>query len=140
MSLTLVVALSALTAVLVVFALAAQSKPATIVALVLMGGFGFATVPPLQMRVMSHAGKARTLASGANIAAFNVGNAIGACSAADAVIRAVSSASIGTSPSSSSVTSAVAGVFGAGARSLRVLRPLPQGPFRRACRPGFSPD
>jgi hypothetical protein len=33
-----------------------------------------------------------------------------------------------------------AGVFGAGARSLRVLGPLHLGPFRRAHRPGFSPD
>jgi DHA1 family inner membrane transport protein len=48
------------------------------VALVLMGGFGFATVPGLQMRIMTYAGAAPTLASGANIAAFNVGNALGA--------------------------------------------------------------
>ena len=39
---------------------------------------GFATVPGLQMRVMTYAGAAPTLASGANIAAFNVGNALGA--------------------------------------------------------------
>jgi DHA1 family inner membrane transport protein len=30
------------------------------------------------MRVMTHAGSATTLASGANIAAFNLGNALGA--------------------------------------------------------------
>ena len=41
--------------------------------MVLLGGFGFATVPGLQMRVMTYAGSAPTLASGANIAAFNVG-------------------------------------------------------------------
>lgn len=75
---TLVVALGALATVMVVFALTASSKPATVVSLLLMGGFGFATVPALQMRVMSHAGSAPTLASGANIAAFNLGNAIGA--------------------------------------------------------------
>ncbi len=46
--------------------------------LVLMGGFGFATVPGLQMRVMKYAAGAPTLASGANIGAFNVGNALGA--------------------------------------------------------------
>ena len=46
--------------------------------LVLMGGFGFATVPGLQMRIMTYAGSAPTLASGSNIAAFNVGNALGA--------------------------------------------------------------
>lgn len=77
-SLTLVVALSALTAVLVIFALTAQSKVATVVALVLMGALGFATVPALQTRIMSHATAAPTLGSGANIAAFNLGNAFGA--------------------------------------------------------------
>lgn len=75
---TLVVLLAVLTVVLGVFALTAGSKPATIVSLVLMGAFGFATVPGLQMRVMQHAAGAPTLASGANIAAFNVGNAFGA--------------------------------------------------------------
>ncbi len=75
---TLVVLLAVLTVVLGVFALTAVSKPATIVSLVLMGAFGFATVPGLQMRVMQHAAGAPTLASGANIAAFNVGNAFGA--------------------------------------------------------------
>ena len=63
---------------MVVFALTAGNKAATVVSLLLMGGFGFATVPALQMRVMTYAGSATTLASGANIAAFNVGNAIGA--------------------------------------------------------------
>jgi DHA1 family inner membrane transport protein len=43
-----------------------------------MGGFGFGTVPGLQSRIMIYAGQAPTLASGANIGAFNVGNAIGA--------------------------------------------------------------
>jgi DHA1 family inner membrane transport protein len=51
---------------------------ASVVSLVLMGAFGFATVPGLQMRIMTYAGSAPTLASGANIAAFNVGNAAGA--------------------------------------------------------------
>lgn len=75
---TLLVLLAGLTVVLVVFALTAGSKPATLVSLVLMGAFGFATVPGLQMRIMNHASGAPTLASGANIAAFNVGNALGA--------------------------------------------------------------
>jgi DHA1 family inner membrane transport protein len=43
-----------------------------------MGGFGFGTVPGLQSRIMHYAGGAPTLASGANIGAFNVGNALGA--------------------------------------------------------------
>ncbi len=75
---TLVVLFAALTVVLGVFALTATSQVMTVVSLVLMGAFGFATVPGLQMRVMSYAQGAPTLASGANIAAFNVGNALGA--------------------------------------------------------------
>lgn len=75
---TLVVLMSALTVILAAFALTASSHVATLVALVLMGGFGFATVPGLQMRIMNHASDAATLASGANIAAFNIGNAFGA--------------------------------------------------------------
>lgn len=75
---TLLVVLSALAVVLVVFALTAGSQLLTIASMVLMGGFGFATVPGLQMRVMKYADGAPTLASGANIGAFNVGNALGA--------------------------------------------------------------
>jgi DHA1 family inner membrane transport protein len=75
---TLLVVLSVLVVVLVAFALTAGNQPMTIVSMVLMGGFGFATVPGLQMRVMKYADGAPTLASGANIGAFNVGNALGA--------------------------------------------------------------
>ncbi|MEW1823671.1 MFS transporter [Arthrobacter sp. NPDC080031] len=75
---TLVVILAGLVLVLVFFALTAASPVATLFSLVLMGGFGFATVPGLQMRVMHFAATAPTLASGANIGAFNLGNALGA--------------------------------------------------------------
>lgn len=75
---TLIALFIALAVVLAAFALTAGSQIATVVALVLMGGLGFATVPGLQMRIMNYAGDAPTLASGANIAAFNVGNALGA--------------------------------------------------------------
>lgn len=75
---TLLVLLVGLIVILVAFALLASSQVATLVLLVLMGGFGFATAPGLQMRIMNFAGDAPTLASGANIAAFNVGNAFGA--------------------------------------------------------------
>lgn len=75
---TLLVALAVLVVVLVVFALTADNQPMTIASMVLLGGFGFATVPGLQMRVMKYATTAPTLASGANIGAFNVGNALGA--------------------------------------------------------------
>jgi hypothetical protein len=46
----------------------------TTASMVLLGGFGFATVPGLQMRVMKYAHSAAALASGVNIGAFNVGN------------------------------------------------------------------
>jgi DHA1 family inner membrane transport protein len=75
---TLLGFIAALAVVLVAFALLAWSQPATTVILVLMGGFGFGTVPALQSRIMHYAGGAPTLASGANIGAFNVGNALGA--------------------------------------------------------------
>ncbi len=70
--------LALLTVVLVGFAATAQYKVSAVIALFLMGAFGFATVPGLQMRIMNYAAGAPTLASGANIAAFNVGNALGA--------------------------------------------------------------
>ena len=45
----------------------------------LLGAAGFATVAPLQMWVLSKAeGAGQNLASSLNIAAFNLGNAIGA--------------------------------------------------------------
>ncbi|MFJ4028465.1 MFS transporter [Paenarthrobacter sp. NPDC089989] len=75
---SLMVILGGLVLVLVFFALTASSSIATLVSLALMGGFGFATVPGLQMRVMHFATSAPTLASGANIGAFNLGNALGA--------------------------------------------------------------
>jgi DHA1 family inner membrane transport protein len=75
---TLLILLSVLAVVLAAFALVASIPVAAVVALVLMGAAGFATVPPLQLRVLRHADHAPTLASGANIAAFNVGNALGA--------------------------------------------------------------
>ena len=75
---TLLVFIAALVVVLVLFGMFAWSQPVTIAILVLMGAFGFGTVPGLQSRVMQFAGGAPTLASGANIGAFNVGNALGA--------------------------------------------------------------
>ncbi len=75
---TLGVLLSALTVILAAFALVATSQVLTVVALVLMGAVGFGAVPALQMRVMGYADQAPTLASGANIGAFNLGNALGA--------------------------------------------------------------
>ncbi|MFA3894140.1 MFS transporter [Rhodococcus qingshengii] len=70
--------LAILTVVLIMFAATAESKVMTVISLFFMGAFGFATVPGLQMRIMNYASAAPTMASGANIAAFNVGNALGA--------------------------------------------------------------
>jgi DHA1 family inner membrane transport protein len=58
---------------------AIDSKIAAIAAIGLLGAASFATVAPLQMRVLEKAGPVgRNLASSLNIAAFNLGNAIGA--------------------------------------------------------------
>ncbi|EWS81622.1 MFS transporter [Brachybacterium phenoliresistens] len=75
---TLVVVLGALVLVLAAFAALAAQPVAAVVLLIAMGVLGFATVPALQLRIMGDAGDAPTLASGANIAAFNIGNALGA--------------------------------------------------------------
>lgn len=75
---TLTVVLSALAVILGLFAVVAPLPVGAVIALVLMGAAGFATVPALQLRVLRSAEDAPTLASGANIAAFNVGNALGA--------------------------------------------------------------
>ena len=75
---TLTVVLAALAVILGLFAVVAPVPVAAVIALVLMGAAGFATVPALQLRVLRSAEAAPTLASGANIAAFNVGNALGA--------------------------------------------------------------
>ncbi|MFD0342784.1 MFS transporter [Streptomyces sp. NPDC127117] len=74
----LYVSLSALAVVLALFTLTAHNKIAAAVTIVLIGGLGFATVPPLQKRVLDQAAGAPTLASAANIGAFNLGNALSA--------------------------------------------------------------
>lgn len=76
--LTITLFLGGLTVVLAAFALLASNPVATVILLALMGGFGFGTVPGLQTRIMHYADHAPTLASSSNIAAFNVGNALGA--------------------------------------------------------------
>ena len=75
---TLVVLLVLLTAVLIVFRFTAAGPVGAAVTLFLLGVIGFATVPGLQMRVIEEAGGTTTLAAAVNIAAFNLGNAIGA--------------------------------------------------------------
>ncbi|WP_030780115.1 MFS transporter [Streptomyces sp. NRRL S-920] len=74
----LYVSLGALAVVLSLFTLTAQNKIAAAVTIVLIGALGFATVPPLQKRVLDQASGAPTLASAVNIGAFNLGNALSA--------------------------------------------------------------
>ncbi|WP_418001837.1 MFS transporter [Mycobacterium sp. PDNC021] len=62
--------------VLIVYGLLASYRPPVAVLLVVMGLVGFAATPALQLRVMGFAHDAPTMASAANIAAFNLGNAI----------------------------------------------------------------
>ncbi|MER5750800.1 MFS transporter [Streptomyces sp. NPDC002088] len=70
--------LAALTAVLLLFTATAHNKVLAAITLSLIGALGFATVPPLQKWVLDQASAAPTLASAANIGAFNLGNALAA--------------------------------------------------------------
>ncbi|QUS38975.1 MFS transporter [Tardiphaga alba] len=68
-----------LAVVLGLVAVTAQSQVAVVIAVTLLGAAAFATAAPLQMAVLRHAsGAGQSLASSFNIAAFNLGNAIGA--------------------------------------------------------------
>lgn len=68
-----------LAAVLLLMTFAAHNQIAVVVFVALLGAAAFATVPPLQMWVLEKAdGAGQSLASSFNIAAFNLGNAIGA--------------------------------------------------------------
>lgn len=76
---TMFASLIGLLLVLVLLAPLLGSKMGALVAVAALGFAAFATVAPLQMWVMSNAGGAgESLASSVNIAAFNLGNAIGA--------------------------------------------------------------
>jgi DHA1 family inner membrane transport protein len=76
---TLIGSMAALALVLAVMFAAFQNQIAAVVLTALLGVAGFATVPPLQSWVLSKAvGAGESLASSLNIAAFNLGNALGA--------------------------------------------------------------
>lgn len=75
---SLLVILIGLAIVLVAFALSAAIWWAALIAMFFLGAVGFATAPGLQLRIMHFADDAPSVASGANIAALNIGNAIGA--------------------------------------------------------------
>lgn len=71
--------LAALALVLAAMTAALHDRIAAILCVGLLGAAGFATVPPLQAWVLEKAqGVGRSLASSFNIAAFNLGNAMGA--------------------------------------------------------------
>lgn len=71
--------LALLALVLAAMAPALHDRIAALVFVALLGAAAFATVAPLQMRVLEQAeGAGQSLASSLNIAAFNLGNALGA--------------------------------------------------------------
>ncbi|ADI11346.1 transmembrane efflux protein [Streptomyces bingchenggensis BCW-1] len=70
--------LGGLAVVLALFTLTAHHKILAAATIFLVGALGFATVPPLQKRVLDQAHGAPTLASAVNIGAFNLGNALSA--------------------------------------------------------------
>ncbi len=75
----LIVTLAGLAVVLLLLLPVLAAKLPMIVLVGLLGATAFATVAPLQLRVLEKAGAAgQTLASSLNIAAFNLGNALGA--------------------------------------------------------------
>ncbi|MEV6544811.1 MFS transporter [Streptomyces sp. NPDC051665] len=74
---TLLVSLAGLAITLLTFGLLANSRPASVVLVFLLGVFGFATVPGMITRVTDAAGGV-PLAASANVSASNVGNAVGA--------------------------------------------------------------
>ncbi|WP_262049020.1 MFS transporter [Bradyrhizobium sp. Bra78] len=80
--------LAALAIVLLGLAAVLSVKIAAIALILLLGIASFATVAPLQLRVLEAAGASgRTLASSLNIAAFNLGNALGAWAGGVAIDR-----------------------------------------------------
>ncbi|GGF41950.1 MFS transporter [Microbacterium sorbitolivorans] len=127
LALTLAVLLGVLAVVLVFFAVTAGNQVATIVSLALMGGFGFATVPGLQMRIMNYAAGAPTLASGTNIAAFNIGNAFGAWAAGLALAAGLGYTSplwVGAGITALGLVVLLAAAFGRGGEFAREAREL----------------
>nr|WP_315187060.1 MFS transporter [uncultured Albidiferax sp.] len=69
---------AAIAVVLAAFSVTSQWVWPAVATLVLWGVVSFATGAPLQVRVVSQAGDAPSLASTLNIGAFNLGNALGA--------------------------------------------------------------
>ncbi|MBB3255261.1 DHA1 family inner membrane transport protein [Paraburkholderia bannensis] len=81
--------LVALAVVMAIFTKTSHSSVAAAITLFVWGVAAFATVPPLQMRVVAKAAAAPNLASTLNIGAFNMGNALGAWLGGLAIERGV---------------------------------------------------
>ncbi|CAN7499323.1 MFS transporter [Phenylobacterium sp. LjRoot219] len=95
LALSLPATLALLMVVLLGLALAVHSQLPAVVLVGLLGAAGFATVAPLQLRVLEAAGPAgQTLASSLNIAAFNLGNALGAWAGGQAIAHGPGLASL----------------------------------------------
>ena len=75
---TLIGVLAALALILALFSVTSHQAIPAIATIFVWGVAGFATVPPLQMRMVEKARDAPNLASSLNIGAFNLGNAGGA--------------------------------------------------------------
>ena len=87
--------LAALALVLVALAAVLAIKGLAVAFIFLLGIAAFATVAPLQLRVLEAAGaEGRTLASSLNIAAFNLGNALGAWAGGLAIDRGLGLAAL----------------------------------------------
>ncbi|MCO5998867.1 MFS transporter [Actinoallomurus rhizosphaericola] len=69
--------LAAVIAVSLLLFFVVHGKVAVVVVMLLLGVVGSATIAPLQTRVLDKAAGAPTMASAANIAAFNLGNTVG---------------------------------------------------------------
>ncbi|MCK2218610.1 MFS transporter [Actinomadura sp. ATCC 31491] len=110
-----------LTLLAVVVALVSGEQVAFVVAITLFGVAAFATVPPLQTRVLDAATGAPTLASAANIGAFNLGNAIGSFAAGLTI-----DAGLGyTAPAWTAALLGLLGLAVAGAAGVQARRPVP---------------
>ncbi|MEU6747828.1 MFS transporter [Spirillospora sp. NPDC046719] len=74
---TVLAALAGLTALSAVLLVTSHDRIAAVATLTVFGVVASATIPPLQMWVVERAAAAPTMASAANVSAFNLGNAVG---------------------------------------------------------------
>ncbi|MBP6115423.1 MAG: MFS transporter [Neisseriaceae bacterium] len=84
---TLLTMLGLLALLLLLLTVSVGHPVAVLLNVFLLGAIGFGTVPPLQMYLMSQAQGAPTLASAANISAFNLGAAAGVWLGGEAIAR-----------------------------------------------------